>query len=49
MINEDRLLATFLDLVRIDNPSGGEERMIGTSSVARRMASSSGSPCRRRP
>jgi tripeptide aminopeptidase len=24
MINEDRLLATFLDLVRIDNPSGGE-------------------------
>ena len=27
MINEDRLLATFLDLVRIDNPSGGEERI----------------------
>jgi tripeptide aminopeptidase len=24
MINHDRLLATFLDLVRIDNPSGGE-------------------------
>jgi tripeptide aminopeptidase len=24
MINQDRLLATFLDLVRIDNPSGGE-------------------------
>src|SRR5919108_6050119 len=25
MINEDRLLATFLGLVRIDNPSGAEE------------------------
>ncbi|HEU5098054.1 MAG TPA: M20/M25/M40 family metallo-hydrolase [Roseiflexaceae bacterium] len=25
MINPDRLLATFLDLVQIDNPSGGEE------------------------
>jgi tripeptide aminopeptidase len=24
MINHDRLLATFLDLVRVDNPSGGE-------------------------
>jgi tripeptide aminopeptidase len=24
MINQDRLLGTFLDLVRIDNPSGGE-------------------------
>jgi tripeptide aminopeptidase len=24
MVNHDRLLATFLDLVRIDNPSGGE-------------------------
>jgi len=24
MIDQDRLLATFLDLVRIDNPSGGE-------------------------
>ncbi len=24
MINDNRLLATFLDLVRIDNPSGGE-------------------------
>jgi tripeptide aminopeptidase len=24
MINEDRLLATFLELARIDNPSGGE-------------------------
>lgn len=25
MINQDRLLSTFLDLVRIDNPSGGEQ------------------------
>src|SRR3712207_6659565 len=25
MINPDRLLATFLELVQIDNPSGGEE------------------------
>jgi tripeptide aminopeptidase len=27
MINQDRLLATFLELVRIDNPSRGEEQI----------------------